>query len=62
MTPKGSADSVVVSPHQDVFSRFTGGSGAPYWRSEALGINPRRVHQTAASVLHCEWATQMNGG
>lgn len=53
---------IVISPHQDVFSRFTGGSGAPYWAVEALGINPRRVHQTAASVLHCEWASQMNGG
>lgn len=53
---------VVISPHQDVFSRYMSGSGAPYWSIEAMGINPRRVHQTGAAVVHAEWKKQGWGG
>jgi hypothetical protein len=56
------AEPIVVSPHQDVFSRYTGGSGAPYWALLAMGINPRRVHQTGSSVLHTQWSTEGFGG
>lgn len=56
------ADSIVVSPHQDVFSRFTGGSGAPYWAILATGLNPRRIHQTGSSIVHSQWSTQGFGG
>jgi hypothetical protein len=52
----------VISPHQDVFSRFISGSGAPYWALEAVGLNPRRIHQTGAGIIHSAWETQGLGG
>jgi hypothetical protein len=56
------ADVEVISPHQDVFSRFISGSGAPYWAIEAVGLNARRMHQTGSAVIHSEWATKGLGG
>ncbi len=52
----------VISPHQDVFSRFISGTGAPYWVLVGLGINPRRIHQTASGVLHSCWEKEGHGG
>jgi hypothetical protein len=56
------AEDLVISPHQDVFSRFISGSGAPYWALEAVGLNPRRIHQTGSGVIHSAWETQGRGG
>ena len=53
---------LVISAHQDVFSRFQSGSGAPYWVLVALGLHPRRLHQTGAALVHGRWATEGNGG
>lgn len=52
----------VISPHQDTFSRFLSGTGAPYWVLLALGLNPRRVHQTGAALVHECWKEQGWGG
>lgn len=40
--------------HQDVWSRFCGGSGAPMWTLYAAGIQPTRVSVTTAAVLHSD--------
>ncbi|WFD32952.1 hypothetical protein MSPP1_004005 [Malassezia sp. CBS 17886] len=46
---------VIMDPHQDVFSRFAGGSGAPYWVHLACGMRPEHAAATSAALLHNEW-------
>ncbi|KAK4686623.1 hypothetical protein P7C73_g3500, partial [Tremellales sp. Uapishka_1] len=53
---------VFISPHQDVFSRFLTGSGAPIWVLLALGLHPGRIHQTGSGVIHSCWKTEGGGG
>lgn len=43
---------VFIDPHQDVWSRFTGGDGAPGWTLEAAGFDMTRFRNTAAAVVH----------
>ncbi|KAF8311637.1 glycoside hydrolase family 5 protein [Clavulina sp. PMI_390] len=40
-----------VSMHQDVWSRFSGGSGAPAWTLEAVGFDLEKLEETGAAYL-----------
>lgn len=41
-----------IDAHQDVFSRFTGGSGAPSWTFSAVGFDIENLKATGASHVH----------
>ncbi|KAF3918393.1 hypothetical protein ABW20_dc0103943 [Dactylellina cionopaga] len=43
---------VFLDPHQDVWSRFSGGSGAPMWTLYAVGLNPQSFDITEAALVH----------
>lgn len=43
-----------IDPHQDVWSRWTGGDGAPAWLFEKLGMDITRLHSTGAAFTHQE--------
>ncbi|PYI19682.1 glycosyl hydrolase [Aspergillus violaceofuscus CBS 115571] len=42
---------VFLDPHQDVWSRLSGGSGAPAWTLYAAGFNPRSFKKTEAALV-----------
>lgn len=46
--------SVFIDPHQDVWSRWTGGDGAPAWTLEKIGIDLSRIYPTGAALTHQE--------
>lgn len=48
---------VYLDPHQDVWSRFCGGSGAPLWTLYAAGFNPTHFKITEAAELHNFYTT-----
>lgn len=43
---------IFIDSHQDVWSRFSGGDGAPGWTFEAAGMDITRFHETGAAFLH----------
>ncbi|MEM8861992.1 MAG: alpha/beta fold hydrolase, partial [Chloroflexota bacterium] len=45
---------VFIDPHQDVWSRWTGGDGAPGWTLEKVGFKLENLHATGAAFLHQE--------
>lgn len=51
---------IYLDPHQDVWSRFTGGSGAPLWTLYAAGFQPNRFYDTSAVLLHSGYASECN--
>ncbi|MCL2210403.1 MAG: cellulase family glycosylhydrolase [Treponema sp.] len=42
--------SIFIDPHQDVWSRWTGGDGAPSWTMEKLGMNLDNFDTCSAAV------------
>lgn len=42
---------VLVDLHQDVWSRMSGGDGAPGWTWEAAGLDYRKFHSTQAALV-----------
>ncbi|RUP13593.1 glycoside hydrolase superfamily [Jimgerdemannia flammicorona] len=43
---------VFIDPHQDVWSRHTGGSGHPGWTLALAGLNPNHFAATNAALVH----------
>ncbi|MCU0444950.1 MAG: cellulase family glycosylhydrolase [Microscillaceae bacterium] len=43
---------VMIDPHQDVWSRFSGGDGAPRWTFEKIGLDVKNFAETGAAILH----------
>lgn len=41
-----------IDPHQDVWSRFCGGDGAPGWSLEAAGLDMTHFDETGAAITH----------
>ncbi len=41
-----------IDPHQDVWSRFSGGDGAPGWTLEAVGFDITHFSETGAAIVH----------
>lgn len=50
--------SLFIDPHQDVWSRWTGGDGAPLWTLEACGFEPRDFQASGAALLHQEMGAE----
>ena len=46
---------VFIDPHQDVWSRFTGGDGAPGWTLEAVGFQMENFAETGAAIVHATY-------
>ncbi|KAJ3310077.1 hypothetical protein HDV04_005420 [Boothiomyces sp. JEL0838] len=40
-----------IDPHQDVWSRFTGGSGAPKWTLQLAGFEPENLNACHAALV-----------
>ncbi|HET6485430.1 MAG TPA: cellulase family glycosylhydrolase [Spirochaetia bacterium] len=43
---------VLIDPHQDMWSRFSGGDGAPGWTLEAIGFDLEALDETGAAFTH----------
>jgi hypothetical protein len=46
---------VIMDPHQDVWSRFSGGSGAPMWTLYACGLDPKKFPIMEAALVQNTW-------
>ena len=50
--------SFCIDPHQDVWSRWTGGDGAPAWTLEKIGMDLNRLDQCGAALTHQRYREQ----
>ena len=53
--------SVFIDPHQDVWSRWTGGDGAPAWTMEKLGFDLDKLDATGAAITRQHYSEWHNG-
>jgi hypothetical protein len=53
--------SVFIDPHQDVWSRWTGGDGAPAWTLEKLGMDLERLDPCGAALTRQRYGEFHNG-
>jgi hypothetical protein len=44
-----------IDPHQDVWSRFSGGSGAPFWTFEKVGLIPKNFMKCQAAIVQSQY-------
>lgn len=42
---------VFLDPHQDIWGRYSGGSGAPLWTYYAAGLDPKKFSATEAALV-----------
>lgn len=50
-----------IDPHQDMWSRFSGGDGAPGWTLEAVGFDLTQLGATGAALLHHDHQGRLPG-
>ncbi|KAK6358966.1 hypothetical protein TWF696_000138 [Orbilia brochopaga] len=43
---------VFIDGHQDTWSRFSGGSGAPQWTFQLAGLDPKKFRETGAAAFY----------
>lgn len=43
---------VMIDPHEDVWSRFSGGDGAPLWAFDIIGMDASKFQETGAAFIH----------
>lgn len=51
---------VFIDPHQDVWSRFSGGSGAPGWTLEKVGLEMKNFTNGNAAMVHNTYPDPMD--
>jgi hypothetical protein len=44
-----------LDPHQDVWSRACGGSGAPSWTLQLVGLDANQFFKSGAAMTHADW-------
>lgn len=52
---------VVIDPHQDVWSRWSGGDGAPGWTLEAIGFDLASLGRSGAAIRDWERPPELVG-
>lgn len=50
---------VIMDPHQDVWSRYCGGSGAPLWTLHLAGLNPKNFKVTETALLESHFEEEL---